>query len=146
MKFKKSIIFFVFIFLCVVNITISMEGAARYTTTKEDSDVYKEIQGLIKKYSEQKMKNSNIEVKRRLIGILPEGYPKEVVERALKIRKDRKRWNKFMMIPTELYRMCIYPSARVNYEKWCNNVFMGAKTKINGIIVFIISYQFRLFI
>jgi hypothetical protein len=132
MKFKKNIIFFVFIFIYLINFTITLEGGVNYSTNKEESDVFKEIQGLIKKYSEQKMKNSNIDMKRRLIGILPEGYPKETVERALRIRKDRKRWNKFMMIPTELYRMCLYPSAKVNYEKWCNNVFLGSKSKITS--------------
>ena len=117
------------------------------TQPKSDvkSDMYLEVQGLVKKLADRKMKNSNIEVKRRLIGILPEGYPQETVERALMIRKDRKRWNKYMMVPTELYRFCPYPSARVNYEKWCNNVYLGAKTKIASKILKIIN-QFRLFI
>ncbi len=100
---------------------------------KKDSDIYNEIQGMITKFAEQKMKTSNIEVKRRLIGILPEGYPQATIERAAKIRKDRKRWNKVMMIPTELYKMCVYPFARVNYEKWCNNIFLGSKKKITSI-------------
>lgn len=128
MKFRKNIVLFI-MFGIMIEITFSFLNNAN---SRADNDMYKEVQSLIKKIADQKMKNSNIEVKRRLIGILPEGYPKETVERALKIRKDRRRWNKVMMIPTELYRMCLYPSARVNYEKWCNNVFLGAKTKITS--------------
>lgn len=128
MKFRKNIVLFVMLSI-MIEITLAFLHKAN---TRADNDMYKEVQSLIKKIADQKMKNSNIEVKRRLIGILPEGYPKETVERALKIRKDRRRWNKVMMIPTELYRMCLYPSARVNYEKWCNNVFLGAKTKITS--------------
>jgi len=128
MKFRKNIVLFIILSI-MIEITLAFLNNAN---SRADNDMYKEVQSLIKKIADQKMKNSNIEVKRRLIGILPEGYPKETVERALKIRKDRRRWNKVMMIPTELYRMCLYPSARVNYEKWCNNVFLGAKTKITS--------------
>lgn len=137
MKFNTKIYFVVFAISCILSMTIANVNA---NELKVDSDIYVEVQGLIKKFAEQKSKTSNIEVKRRLIGILPEGYPQETVERALKIRKDRRRWNKVMMIPTELYRMCIYPTARVNYEKWCNNVFLGAKTKITSNSLQILLY------
>ena len=129
MKFNTRIYFYFVIFAISYLIDCSYANIET-NKIKVDADVYLEVQGLIKKFAEEKSKTSNIEVKRRLIGILPEGYPQETVERALKIRKDRKRWNKVMMIPTELYRVCIYPTARVNYEKWCNNVYVGAKTKI----------------
>jgi len=127
MKFFIRIYFIIFALSNLIDFSYSNLHRDR---VKKDADVYLEVQGLIKKFAEEKSKTSNIDAKRRLIGILPEGYPQETVERAAKIRKDRKRWNKVMMIPTELYRVCIYPSARVNYEKWCNNVFVGAKTKI----------------
>ena len=136
MKFKTEIYFVVFAITCILNISYASVNA---NDLKVDSDMYLEVQGLIKKFAEMKSQTSNIEVKRRLIGILPEGYPQETVDRALKIRKDRKKWNRVMMIPTELYRMCIYPFARVNYEKWCNNVFLGAKTKITSNSLLILS-------
>jgi hypothetical protein len=143
MKFRKNIVLFVILSIMMIEMSFSFLNNAN---SNADNDMYKEVQSLIKKIAEQKMKNSNIEVKRRLIGILPEGYPQETVERALKIRKDRRRWNKVMMIPTELYRMCLYPFARVNYEKWCNNVFLGAKTKITSNNNLYNSNYFRLFI
>jgi hypothetical protein len=135
MKFKKKIFFFIFIVINFINLSLGNEMQNNSFQSDDKTDVYKEVRGLISKLADQKMKDSNIEVKRRLIGILPEGYPQETVERALKIRKDRKRWNKYMMVPTELYRFCPYPFARVNYEKWCNNVYLGAKKKISSKII-----------
>jgi hypothetical protein len=131
MKFNTKM-FFYFVIFAFSYLLDSSYANIETNKMKVDADVYLEVQGLIKKFAEEKSKTSNIEVKRRLIGILPEGYPQETVERALKIRKDRRRWNKVMMIPTELYRVCLYPTARVNYEKWCNNVYVGAKTKITS--------------
>jgi hypothetical protein len=91
--------------------------------------VYKRITDYISAIAEEKMKTSDIMAKKKIAGALPEGYPKEVIQKALETRNDRKKWRQVMGLPTELHRMCLYPFARINYVKWCNNSYFGMKTK-----------------
>jgi len=41
----------------------------------------------------------------------------------------KKKWFPVLGLPTEIYRTCLFPMAKVNYVKWCKNSFFGAKTK-----------------
>ena len=94
--------------------------------------VYKRIQEYIHSLAEEQMKSKDIMKKRKLAGALPEGFPEDVVKNALKTRKDKSKWWPILGIPTEYYRICLYPFARVNYVKWCNNNFFGAKNKADS--------------
>jgi hypothetical protein len=91
--------------------------------------VHKRIIDHIKLIAENKMKTSDLLAKKKLSGVLPEGFPEETVQKALETRNDKKRWMEILGIPTEIYRMCLYPFAKVNYVKWCNNNFFGSKNK-----------------
>ena len=75
------------------------------------------------------MKSTDIMAKKKLAGVLPEGFSQETIQKALRSRNDKKKWRQLLGIPTELYRACLYPLAKINYYKWCNNSFFGAKNK-----------------
>jgi hypothetical protein len=91
--------------------------------------VFKRITDYVFNLAEQKMKSSDIMAKKKLAGSLPEGFPQEIIQKALNSRNDKKKWRQILGIPTELYRVCLYPTAKINYYKWCNNSFFGAKNK-----------------
>ncbi len=91
--------------------------------------VHKRIQDYINSLAEEKMKSSNIMAKKKIAGALPEGFPQETIQKALNTRNDKNKWRPVLGLPTELYRMCLYPFAKVNFVKWCNNNFFGAKNK-----------------
>ena len=94
--------------------------------------VFNRIQNYIIKISEHFMKSSDIMAKRKNSGILPDSFPEEMKKRAEATREDKKLWNPLLNKPTDLYRMCLYPFAKVNYAKWCNNTFLGAKKKLDS--------------
>lgn len=91
--------------------------------------VHKRILDYINELAEEKMKSSNMMAKKKIAGALPEGFRKETIQRALDTRNDKRKWRQTLGLPTELYRMCLFPFAKVNYVKWCNNNFFGAKNK-----------------
>lgn len=91
--------------------------------------VFKRITENIFNLAEQKMKSTDIMAKKKLAGVLPEGFSQETIQKALRTRNDKKKWRQLLGIPTELYRVCLYPLAKINYYKWCNNSFFGAKNK-----------------
>jgi len=97
--------------------------------------VYKRIKDYIQTLAEKKMKTSDLMAKRKISGALPEGFPEETIEKALETRNDKKKWQNILGLPTEVYKMCVFPFAKVNYVKWCNNNFFGSKNKGESIII-----------
>lgn len=78
----------------------------------------------------EKIKSVNLKTKSKEFGILNGTIPDLMKQRALQTRKDTKIFGSLMNFPIEIYRSCIYPSANVNYAKWCNNVNFGSSDKI----------------
>jgi hypothetical protein len=129
--------FFASFTLCASVLNIKHHNAPKTTPDPpaNPSDVvYKRILEYINSLAEEKMKSSNIMAKKKITGALPEGYPEETVQKALDTRNDKKRWRPVLGLPTELYKMCLFPFAKVNYVKWCNNNFFGAKNKGESIL------------
>jgi hypothetical protein len=128
MKFGMNIFAFLFFALTIgvlIDSVSSNSGDGRY----------KDVQKAIFKYAKQMAKSPNMDLKRKFNGALQVGYPEDMRERAFKMRNDKKKWNKILAIPTELYRFCVHPFAKVNYEKWCENSFIGAASKLTSKII-----------
>lgn len=71
--------------------------------------------------------------KRIEVGILPDGYPKEMAEKAKAERHNPETWNKVMKYPTEIWRSCVYPSFVLSFVSYCRQKFAFAgRTKLNG--------------
>lgn len=136
--FTKNIKLILLVSLIVISIVVSQVSEKKKTKSPSSkpehppnpSDaVWARIESNIMAIAEEKMKSSDLMRKKKLAGVLPEGYPEETVKAALATRNNKKVWNPILRSPTELYRMCLYPYAKVNYVKWCNNNFFGAKNK-----------------
>jgi hypothetical protein len=132
MKLYNNIIFLLIAFNLIISLVRSNEGPAKAPDVSQNDVISKKISNFILQFAEDKMKSTNLSVKRRMVGALPEGYPQESIDRALKSRQDIKRWNYLLSKPTELYRVCLYPQSRVNYVKWCRNNFFGVKLKTDS--------------
>jgi hypothetical protein len=141
MKLTRKFIFLQ-ITICVLyiasfSLSVSLLNSKDHNAPKTTPDppanpsdtVYKRILEYINSLAEEKMKSSNILAKKKITGALPEGYPEETVQKALDTRNDKKKWRPVLGLPTELYKMCLFPFSKVNYVKWCNNNFFGAKNK-----------------
>ena len=123
-----------FLILLIITLSDCLRGPA-INPDKIDNPsdgVFNRIQNYIRQISEQFMKSSDLMAKRKNSGILPDSFPEEMKKRAEATREDRKIWNPLLNKPTDLYRMCLYPFAKVNYSKWCNNTFLGSKNKLNS--------------
>ena len=99
------------------------------TESSPSDTVYKRIVGYIYSMAQDSMKSSDLLMKKKITGSLPEGYPDQTRKLALKSRDDLAKWRRTLGLPTELYRLCIYPNSKINYSKWCNNNFFGSKNK-----------------
>jgi hypothetical protein len=131
MKFLLKLILILFI----VKLSKCLRGPA-INPEKIDNPsdgVFNRIQNYIIKISEQYLKSSDLMAKRKISGILPDSFPEDMKKRAEATRDDKKIWNPLLNKPTDLYRMCLYPFAKVNYAKWCNNTFLGSKKKLDSI-------------
>jgi hypothetical protein len=103
--------------------------------TESPSDaVHKRISNYINELSQQYMKTTDMNAKRKLTGQLPETYPESIIKEAKRMREDKHIWNFILDKPTEIYRTCLYPTAKVNYNKWCKNSFPGDIKKLDGIL------------
>ena len=75
-------------------------------------------------------RRTNLAKKRLEIGILPDEYPSIMKNKALRVRTDLNMWEKVMLYPTAVWRMCIFPNFKINYVSWCNQNLALTKTKI----------------
>ena len=81
--------------------------------------ILQRIKGHIRSMAYRQMK-SNIQIKKRLNGILSEEYPQSMIDKAYLIRNNKDLWNKILLYPTEVWRHCIYPNFNLNYIKFCS--------------------------
>lgn len=116
---------------------IKFENNIQQKPPTPSDGAFNRMQDLIKSIAEGMMKSSDILTKRKNSGILPVGYSDRMKKLAQETRDNKNVWNPVMSIPTELYRMCIYPSSKVNYTKWCNNIFAGMQKKTTSIYILI---------
>ena len=139
LKFLQFTLIFTCFVTSILSLNISTNKANGSPKTTPDppenpSDaVHKRILDYINTLAEEKMKSSNMMAKKKIAGALPEGFPQDTIQRALDTRNDKRKWRQILGLPTELYRMCLFPFAKVNYVKWCNNNFFGAKNKGDSI-------------
>ncbi len=135
MKLKTLSILICFLIYSIPLLALK-EKSQKTATTDDDqgqsslSDLtYKRILGFIYSIAEDSMKSSDLLLKKKLSGSLPEGYPDQTRRLALKTRDDLIKWRKTLGLPTELFRLCIYPNTSISYTKWCSNNFFGSKNK-----------------
>jgi len=97
------------------------------TLPKDDTTLHR-IRRFIYHYAEKLSKKSDLKNKRMISGQLPDSYPKIMVKNAQKSRLNRKFWDKYLSLPTKVWRMCIYPEYifKLNIMKWCNDKY-GSK-------------------
>lgn len=136
------------ILICILINSISLlalKEKSQKTATRDDNEsispsdtIYKRIVGYIYSMAEDSMKSSDLLVKKKISGALPEGYPDQTRRLALKTRDDIVKWRKTLGLPTELFRTCIYPNTKINYIKWCSNNFFGSKNKQNSNFIYIL--------
>jgi hypothetical protein len=103
-----------------------VQGAA---IPKDDATLLN-IRRFIYHYAEKLSKKSDLKNKRMISGQLPDSYPKIMVKNAQKSRLNRKFWDKYLSLPTKIWRMCIYPEYifKLNIMKWCEDKY-GSKKK-----------------
>jgi hypothetical protein len=89
---------------------------------------------LIKEISTERLKSDNLAIKKKIAGVLPDGYPEQMVVNAKKMRMNKRNWSPLMSYPTELWRFCLFPVFKVNYKSHCENQYTtGTEDEINGI-------------
>lgn len=151
----KSLIILICILINIITLTAIKEKSRKSAAPAGEEDesksspsdsVYKRIVGYINSIAEDSMKSSDLLSKKKIAGSLPEGYPDQTRRLALKSRDDIAKWKRILGLPTELFRLCVYPNSKINYSKWCSNNFFGSKNKrdSNFIGLFILIFM-RLF-
>jgi len=104
------------------------ESLALADTTKTVATLREKIYSLAR----ENLKSSDVHFKSKEFGVLFGNIPQHMKNRALKSRKNEDIFGPIMNYPIEVYRTCIYPSADVNYVKWCQNVNFGNSDKMLG--------------
>jgi hypothetical protein len=89
---------------------------------------YQKITEKILELAKKISNNADFIKKQKAAGVLV-GYPKPMIKNA-RINRDRKeRFIGIMGYPTELYKFCVNPFAKVNYSKWCRHTYSAAEKK-----------------
>jgi hypothetical protein len=83
----------------------------------------------MKEIAINRIKSDNMYRKKLLTGKLEEGYPDAMIKEAKKFHQNKENWKNLMSFPTELWRTCIFPVHKMNYLKWCQNLY-ATKTQI----------------
>ncbi len=131
----KSLTILICILINIITLLAIKENSQKSAAVDDQTEsspsdtVYKRIVGYIYSMAQDSMKSSDLLMKKKITGSLPEGYPDQTRKLALKSRDDLAKWRRTLGLPTELYRLCIYPNSKINYSKWCNNNFFGSKNK-----------------
>lgn len=66
---------------------------------------------------------SDLKLKRLQNGILPIGYPSQLVKKAFNFRNDNRNFQRLMDEPNKYYRVCHYPMFSNSPLKWCSFQF-----------------------
>lgn len=140
MKFV-SIKFLAF-FLVIIKQIIAAKSSNKFLSSSQtdlsSDSILERVRLLIKEISNKRLKSEDLNIKKKLAGVLPEGYPEEMVKNAKKMRYDKKLWSPLMSFPTEVWRFCLFPLFKVNYQKFCRNQYMtGTEDEINGIYIYL---------
>jgi hypothetical protein len=98
-------------------------------STDVSDSVFGRVMKHIEELAQEKMKSSDILSKRKMSGNLPQSFPKANREKAMAERSDRGKWLPILGYPTDLYRFCVVPFARINYSKWCKNAYFDTPKK-----------------
>ncbi len=86
-----------------------------------------------------KTDRKSINNKRIYAGDLPDSFPEEMKKNAELFRQNRLAWDPVMLYPTSVWRVCIFPSFKINYVSYCKDK-LGldkSKIKLNGRYYFI---------
>ena len=124
---------FLITFVIIALVTSDAPATTPPKTENSSDSAFARLQELVGKIAENMMKSSDILSKRKKAGSLPEGYNDKAKKDAEATRDNKKEWNRLMNQPTDLFRMCVYPTSKVNYAKWCDNTFAGMKNKLDSI-------------
>jgi hypothetical protein len=103
-----------------------------YQNKSENSLKY--IQSIIFSLAKKISKKSNLKVKKKIQGDLPDSFPQRMRTRARKLRRNKSSFMELMDIPLEPWRFCIYPQSnfKLNINKFCEQKFFKSKLKRIG--------------
>ena len=96
----KFLIIFKFVLLIlIINTGLSLRTNSKKfmskSETKINSDsVLDRVRTLIREISNTRLKSENLNIKKKQVGVLPEGYPEEMIKNAKKMRMDKKLWSR----------------------------------------------------
>ena len=112
----------------------SMENLGISSFQRANENSIKYIQGYIFSYAKKISKNSNLKLKRKISGDLPDTYPKRLKKKAQRQRENKGNFMYLMDVPIEPWRFCIYPQAyfKLNINKYCDQKFSSSKIKKMG--------------
>lgn len=81
-----------------------------------------------------KTDKKSIAKKRIYVGDLPDSFPEEMKKKAEISKQDKIIWDPIMLYPTSIWRVCVFPSYRINYVSICKDKLglIQSKTKLNG--------------
>ena len=142
MKFVKIFLSFILI-ITFIPYEVKSENLKSNTFLKsnlklkiDSNSILDRVRGLIREISNQHLKSASLSIKKKIAGVLPEGYPQEMIDNAKKMRHNKKIWSSLMSFPTEVWRFCLFPNFKVNYKNWCMSQFpTGTKDEQNCIFL-----------
>ena len=96
-----------------------------------DDMIVQRVHNYMWEYAERVSRRSNISIKRKLNGQLPDSYPKVMVNNARKLHQNKDLWMHIMGYPTEIWRMCLYPQAKfkLNVMNYCEQIYATKDVK-----------------
>ena len=97
---------------------------------KINDPILQKIRDRVQEFAIISMTNSNLLNKKKLAGALnPEHYTKELIEANIKNHYDKSKWSDIMLLPTKVYKFCIFPNFQLNYRSWCNSKYASIPEK-----------------
>ena len=139
---KQNLIFYesiLFVFMISISFSYSASTLEKLRFAKpvksskveKDDMVLTRIQKYIYELADKVSKKSDIKLKRKINGQLPDSFPKIMIENAKKKRLNKDLWAKIMSYPTDIYRICVYPEYmfKLNIMDWCQKKYSSEKKK-----------------
>lgn len=106
------------------------------STDNVPDPVYDRIKKEIFTFAETLSNSPDLNKKKKLYGVVSEGTPEGIRLKAEAMRKDKMLWLKNLGYPTSLYRICLVPISKANYQKWCRASFFSSQKKKDGNLIF----------
>ena len=140
MKFNLKCIYFIIITIIKCSILSKKQFILNNiltnnkTTPIEPDKELETIRSYMIDYANELMEHPNMQRKKIDNGQLPEQYPFGLRQKAQKIHYNYKQWFSIMLYPISLFKMCIYPTFKVNYVSWCYHTFglLRSSFKLNN--------------